>query len=354
MEPDRPSDYGRLFALSSELLATIDRHGAFQMLNPAWHRVLGWSTDELCGRQTADFMHPDDRERTFSILGGMGTEVYDFENRYAHKRGGWRWLRWRAWSDGEVWFASASDVTENKDLELKALADPLTGLPNRLLLNDRLEHALVRLERAGGTVAVIFVDFDRFKVANDTLGHETGDALLEAAAERLSSTARGSDTVARLGGDEFVIVAEDLSGPGEAGALAQRIVGAFDAPLTVVGESFPLSASVGLALAARATAAPPRRCCARPTPRCTAPRARGATATRSSTTSCGPRWPTVWPSRWSCDMPSRARSWCSSISPWSACPMARWRPAKRCFAGITPSAAWLRRCRSSRSPRRAG
>jgi len=251
MEPDRPSDYGRLFALSSELLATIDRHGAFQMLNPAWHRVLGWSTDELCGRQTADFMHPDDRERTFSILGGMGTEVYDFENRYAHKRGGWRWLRWRAWSDGEVWFASASDVTENKDLELKALADPLTGLPNRLLLNDRLEHALVRLERAGGTVAVIFVDLDRFKVANDTLGHETGDALLEAAAERLSSTARGSDTVARLGGDEFVIVAEDLSGPGEAGALAQRIVGAFDAPLTVVGESFPLSASVGLALAAR-------------------------------------------------------------------------------------------------------
>ncbi len=250
MEPERSADFARLFVLSSELLATIDRRGAFQTLNPAWHRVLGWSIDELRGRRTADLVHPDDRERTFAIQGGMGAEVYDFENRCAHKRGGWRWLRWRAWSDGEVWFASACDVTESKELERKALADPLTGLPNRLLLNDRLKHALGRLERSGGNVAVIFVDLDRFKVANDTLGHETGDALLRAAAERLSSTVRGSDTVARLGGDEFVIVAEDLSCSGEGCELAQQIVRAFEAPLDLMSESFPLRASAGVALAA--------------------------------------------------------------------------------------------------------
>ena len=151
MEPERSSDFARLFVLSSELLATIGKDGCFQTLNPAWQRVLGWSIDELRGRQTYELIHPDDRGRTDTLERGMGAEVYDFENRYAHKRGGWRWLRWRAWSDGEVWFAAATDVTESKELERKALADPLTNLPNRLLLNDRLEHALERLERSGGT-----------------------------------------------------------------------------------------------------------------------------------------------------------------------------------------------------------
>ncbi len=99
MEGERPSDYACLFLVASQLLATIDKEGSFQTLNPAWRRALGWSVDELHGRQTTELIHPDDRERTLAALGGMNVEVHDLENRFAHKHGGWRWLRWRAWSE---------------------------------------------------------------------------------------------------------------------------------------------------------------------------------------------------------------------------------------------------------------
>ena len=130
----------------------------------------------------------------------------------------------------------------------KALHDPLTGLANRTVLLDRLEHAQSRCVRSGGSVAVLFLDLDRFKVVNDSLGHEAGDELLVAVAQRLHRELRAGDTAARFGGDEFVVLCEDVSGPHEALMLAERTSEALLPPFTVGGEQVFVTASVGVAM----------------------------------------------------------------------------------------------------------
>ncbi|WP_337061537.1 bifunctional diguanylate cyclase/phosphodiesterase [Kineococcus sp. G2] len=127
------------------------------------------------------------------------------------------------------------------------LHDALTGLPNRRLFMDRLGHALDR-HRRGVPVALLFIDLDRFKLVNDSLGHDVGDTLLLHAAHRLESAARAGDTVARLGGDEFMVLCEDTAGPA-AGALAQRIVDAFQEPVRIEGRELRITASIGVTTA---------------------------------------------------------------------------------------------------------
>jgi len=129
----------------------------------------------------------------------------------------------------------------------QALHDPLTRLPNRSLLLDRLEHALVRAGRTGVGVAVCFVDLDEFKTVNDSLGHAAGDALLVAVAERMQRCARASDTVARLGGDEFAILLEDVEDVGEALAFASRLAAELGEPFVIQGAELFTSASIGIA-----------------------------------------------------------------------------------------------------------
>jgi diguanylate cyclase (GGDEF)-like protein/PAS domain S-box-containing protein len=133
----------------------------------------------------------------------------------------------------------------------QALHDPLTGLPNRTLLNDRLQHALGRRSRVGGYVAVMIVDLDGFKNVNDSLGHLAGDALLIAVADRLSTFLRDFDTIARLGGDEFAILVDDLDAPDQAGRVAQRVLDALVAPLQLADRDMAIGASIGIALADR-------------------------------------------------------------------------------------------------------
>ena len=143
-----------------------------------------------------------------------------------------------------------NDVTYRKDAEerLNHLAnhDPLTGLPNRNLLHDRLAHAIAR--RREGMAAVLFLDLDRFKLINDSYGHDVGDELLKAVAARLSACLRGEDTVARLGGDEFVVLLEDLPGIDAAASIAGKIAARLAEPLSVGGRELPLAASIGIAL----------------------------------------------------------------------------------------------------------
>ncbi len=134
----------------------------------------------------------------------------------------------------------------------QAMHDPLTGLPNRALFNDRLEHALHRRSQVAGYVAVMIVDLDAFKVVNDSLGHLVGDALLVAVADRFTSCLRGFDTVARLGGDEFAILFDDLEAADQAGRVAQRVLDALVDPLTLPEREVAIGASVGIALANRA------------------------------------------------------------------------------------------------------
>ena len=129
-----------------------------------------------------------------------------------------------------------------------AVTDPLTGLPNRRLFTDRIEHALVRRERTGGLTAVLFLDLDRFKLVNDGLGHAAGDAVLTAVGKRLGSGLRASDTVARLGGDEFGILLEDVRSVTEATAAAERVLAALSQPLEVDGREVSVRASIGVAM----------------------------------------------------------------------------------------------------------
>jgi diguanylate cyclase (GGDEF)-like protein len=129
-----------------------------------------------------------------------------------------------------------------------ALTDPLTGLPNRRLFADRIDHALSRRERSSGRLAVLFLDLDRFKLVNDGLGHAAGDAVLQAIGQRLRACLRPGDTVARLGGDEFGILLEDLHETDEAASTAQRALTALSAPLALEGRVVTVRASLGLAL----------------------------------------------------------------------------------------------------------
>jgi diguanylate cyclase (GGDEF)-like protein/PAS domain S-box-containing protein len=131
----------------------------------------------------------------------------------------------------------------------RALHDALTGLPNRVLFLDRLEHALARLRRRGTKAAILFLDFDRFKLVNDSLGHQVGDELLAAAAPRLRQAVRASDTVARFGGDEFGILLEDISGEREAVETAERIASVFTRPFVLAGSEHFVTTSIGIALA---------------------------------------------------------------------------------------------------------
>jgi diguanylate cyclase (GGDEF)-like protein len=130
----------------------------------------------------------------------------------------------------------------------QAMHDPLTGLPNRVLFNDRLEHALFRRARDARYIAVMVVDLDGFKNVNDSLGHLTGDALLIAVADRFGSTLRGFDTIARLGGDEFAILFDELSTPDQGDRIAQRVLDALGDPLELPDREVAIGASVGVAL----------------------------------------------------------------------------------------------------------
>jgi diguanylate cyclase (GGDEF)-like protein/PAS domain S-box-containing protein len=188
------------------------------------------------------------------------TAQYEAEFRFQIDDGSYRWILTRGSAvrrvDGRATRVTGShtDVTDRKQVELQlvhdALHDALTGLPNRVLFHDRLEHLIRREVRRGPSfaAAVLFLDLDRFKIVNDSLGHLHGDQLLIEVAHRLEGALRPADSVARLGGDEFTILLEDLADFGEAQRVADRCLAVFAAPFDVEGREVYLSASIGIAM----------------------------------------------------------------------------------------------------------
>src|SRR4029453_13580781 len=148
------------------------------------------------------------------------------------------------------WVATHEDITEQRQSEVKieymAHHDSLTGLANRILLNDRLEHALGRAQH-GELVAVHHLDLDQFKAVNDTFGHPCGDRLLRVGAERLRGLVRETDTIARMGGDEFVIVQTAIADPADATSLAQAVIDALSEPYDIIdGQQAVIGVSIGI------------------------------------------------------------------------------------------------------------
>jgi diguanylate cyclase (GGDEF)-like protein/PAS domain S-box-containing protein len=251
MSPSSAHGRDQLFELSLDLMATIDRRGCFTDVNPAFERILGYPRAALIGLRAVDLLHPDDEGRTLALNDPAADSVADviqFENRFRCNDGTYRWLQWNARLVKGTWYAVARDVTDRRSLDEPVMRDPLTGLPNRAALTDRLRAAVRRLGRGSRFVAVLLVDLDRFKPLVKEQSADAGDRILRAAAGRLVETAGPAEVVARLGGDQFVVLVEDPASPGSVLELTDRVVASFRRPLSTATDQVDVTASVGVAI----------------------------------------------------------------------------------------------------------
>ena len=232
--------------------------------SPRWKAMLGYLDHDI-GDSPDDWfelVHPDDRERLRSMIdANLAGSITPIEHRYRvrHRDGSYRWMLARAEmlrdDAGRVYriVGRQTDVhgddESDTDPRIGGLHDPLTKLPNRTVLTDRLRLAFARARRdPGRPFALLFFDVDRFKNVNDSLGHLAGDRLLRAIADRVQAACRPSDTVARFGGDEFVIIVEDITDVRGATAAAERIQGEFRVPFELDGLEVFASVSIGIAV----------------------------------------------------------------------------------------------------------
>jgi diguanylate cyclase (GGDEF)-like protein/PAS domain S-box-containing protein len=255
---------------SSDITIVVDGEGRLSYVSPVVTQLLGFEPSELVGRRATEIVHLDDHEYVrsrFAAVPKAGVEPSFLQQFRMVKRDGTYCnveavitdQRDRPSIGGYV--ANVRDISERKEFEAllahQALHDSLTGLANRQLTVDRAEQLLLRARRDRGEVALCFIDLDNFKDTNDSLGHEAGDKLLCAVAERLSRMLRGGDTVGRLGGDEFVILTEGSTLADGPFLVAERIRSALHEPFFLEGyEGLPITvtASVGIATGDRASA----------------------------------------------------------------------------------------------------
>ena len=267
---DRGQLFQALFLSAPIPKALVDLHGHVLVANPMMCALTGRTADELAGRHVALLAHPDDPP-----VGDLGLApppgepdldanlLLDGERRLRRSDGTELWAVQShevvRHNNGDPQFVVLSlvDVTDRRraedDLVRRAFTDPLTGLPNRRALGDRLRHAVALSRRRGLQVGLVHLNIDRFKAVNDTLGHEAGDMLLSQIADRLRWSTRVEDTAVRLGADEFLVVAEDVEDLDGLRALADRLLSVLDEPFVVLEREINLSASVGLTLGSDTT-----------------------------------------------------------------------------------------------------
>ncbi len=238
----------------------VDADGMIMATNPAFTQITGYTGSEAIGQHSSLTRSTRHDEAFYQALW-----------RDLSETGFWRGEIWNTRKNGEVYLewltVSAvrddsgavthyvgvfSDITKMKEAQDKldhlAHHDPLTALPNRLLFQDRLQHAMARAARVDGQLAVLFIDLDRFKNVNDTLGHHVGDELLKQVAGALADRLREGDTLARLGGDEFIVLLEDVAGAASARNVADKLVELFERPFLVAGHELFVTGSVGISL----------------------------------------------------------------------------------------------------------
>ena len=238
----------------------IDTAGKIVAVNPAFTQITGYSEQEALGQ-----------DRTLMRSGRHDDAFYRAQWEELERTGFWRGEIWNMRKSGELYLewltvsavrdtrgqtthyvGVSSDITLVKEAQEKldhlAHHDPLTALPNRLLFHDRLHHALQRATREHEKLALLFIDLDRFKNVNDTLGHHIGDELLKQVAHSLQDKLREGDTLARLGGDEFIVLLENVEGEYGASLVAEKLVTMFEQPFMVAGHELFVTCSVGISL----------------------------------------------------------------------------------------------------------
>ncbi len=258
---DRLKLSDRVFTHTDQAILISDSANRIITVNPAFTRLTGFTQEEVF-------------EKSPSILssGRHGPEFYAAMWHSLLTEGHWEGEVWDRRKDGSIYpkwlsittvhdnrskdpsyfIATFSDITERKKgeafIQHLAFHDALTGLPNRLLFQDRLQQAILEAHRSKSLVALMFIDLDRFKQINDTLGHKIGDLLLQSVATRLRECVRETDTVARLGGDEFVVILSDLHQREVAGHIANKILLSLGRPMDLEGQSVAAPPSIGIAL----------------------------------------------------------------------------------------------------------
>ncbi|BDI31156.1 hypothetical protein CCAX7_32070 [Capsulimonas corticalis] len=257
----REERFRALVTHSVDVFAILDTNAITQYVSPAVETVLGYSPEAIVGTNSFTRIHPDDHARARTLLERtLRTPGVHFpvELRLKHGDGTWRPMEItlnNMLGDPAVQglVLTYRDITERKEFEEQlrhqAFHDVLTGLPNRALFLDRLEHAQARAQRQEKLDAILFIDLDNFKVVNDSLGHEAGDTLLRSVSGRLITCMRPEDTVARLSGDEFAVLLEDV-GELDAIVIADRCSEALRAPFILGEREVFITASIGLTVSA--------------------------------------------------------------------------------------------------------
>lgn len=258
---NKAKDFQKLYQQTPAIMHSIDVEGRLIAVSDYWLEVLGYSREEVLGRKLTDFFADKSKnlaeETVLPHFFNVGW-VKDIPYQLVKKSGEVLDVLISAKSErdkhGNFLYSMAGivDVTERKKIEQEvqhqANYDTLTGQPNRFLLMERLQYALIQAQREENKVGVLFVDLDRFKWVNDTLGHACGDQLLKKVAQKMQSCVRQGDTVARFGGDEFVVILHGFSSDDEPPHFAKRFLDVLAKPITLEGVEVLNSASIGIAV----------------------------------------------------------------------------------------------------------
>ncbi|MDA0161021.1 EAL domain-containing protein [Solirubrobacter ginsenosidimutans] len=249
--------------VAGTMIVVMDAHGVIERVNNRTCEVLGYSEEELHGQDWFEIAVPDDFRATAREnyrLGLAGTPNHDDDpaKPFVTRAGERRYVTWSGrlvrTRSGRGMLIAGEDITEKRAAQARvshmAYHDALTGLANRAKLEEHLALALARARRQDRSVAVLYIDLDRFKLVNDTLGHAAGDELLRQVATRLGARTRSSDLLARHGGDEFMLLLSDLDGDARAIAdhVAHELMATLEQPFTLQGHEFEIAASIGIAI----------------------------------------------------------------------------------------------------------
>ncbi|WP_024611605.1 sensor domain-containing diguanylate cyclase [Pseudoalteromonas sp. TB64] len=242
--------------LMLDAVCVVDKQGTFVFVSAAFEQIFGYKADEVVGEKMINYVYESDHHKTYNAVDSLlSGEVINprFENRWLRKDGEVVNILWSVrWSEEhQVRVAVAHDITERKKMEEQlyyiARHDALTELPNRSLLMERLQKAIIKAQKENSFFSLLFIDIDGFKAVNDTYGHDVGDKLLHSIAQRLNSVTRECDTVGRLGGDEFLIILDNLNSPSEANIIKRKILAQFKMVFKFDDVYLNISPSIGIA-----------------------------------------------------------------------------------------------------------